>query len=178
MGRRTWWVAVCAAAVLVGGGLIANSAAAANSARIPATCPPDPPTDPGYSGLVGSELKLVPFTPEHALLCRYAGMNGAGGSPAWSLAGEARLNGGKAAQLATSANAAAHPPPLGPVACPADDGSSSDVYFWNSSHRIRVRFLTSGCATASNGGVIHPSIAQSDIVRLLENLAPGHRPLP
>lgn len=74
---------------------------------------------------------------------------------------------------AVVANAAAQLPGLGVVSCPLGDGSSADAYFWDSSERITVRFLTSGCATAGNGGAIRFSISGRDIVSSLERAAPG-----
>lgn len=176
MRRRSWLIGVCLAVVVAAGGLIANAAVTANAAPVPAACPTRQPGVPGYSGLLTSQLRLVPFMPEHALLCRYNGMNGSAGSPAWDLAGTARVDGAKAAQLAASTNAAAHLPNLGVVNCPMDDASHMDVYYWDSSHHIRVRFWTSGCERASNGGVISPSITESNIVPELEQLTPRKEP--
>lgn len=176
MRRRAWLVAVAVAVAAVGGGLIANGIVAADAAPVPSACPTTPPGDPGYTGLLASELRLVPFTPEHVLLCRYNGMNGSAASPAWALAGIARLDGAKAARLAASTNAAARLPSLGVVSCPAAVSSSVDAYFWDSSHRIRVRLSTSGCETADNGGLVRPSIAQSDIVPMLERLTARQGP--
>lgn len=119
---------------------------------------------------------MVPFTPEHALVCRYNGMNSSAEGPAWALVGAAELNSSKAARLAASTNAAARLPDLGVVNCPEDDASHTDVYFWDSSDRIRVRLRVSGCETASNGGLTSPSISRSDIVPTVERLTPGKGP--
>lgn len=124
--------------------------------------------------MVASQFTLVPFTPEHALLCRYNGLNAPGQTSAWGLAGAARIDGRKAAQLAAATNAAAELPDLGAVNCPMDDSSSTDVYYWEDAHRIRVRYLTSGCETANNGGAISFSINRSDIVSLLERATFGN----
>ena len=163
-------------AAVLGGALIANAAVVVTAAPVPTACPAKAPGDPGYSGLVLSEVRLVPFTPDHALLCRYSGLNSGIESPVGSLAATARLTADRAALIAASANASAHLPPVGAVACPAEVSSSLDVYFWNAAHRIRVRFYTSGCTSADNGGLIQPSVAQGDIVPALELLTPGHEP--
>jgi hypothetical protein len=173
MRGRSWLAVVCVVAVAAGGALIANAVVAANAAPVPASCPATQPGDPGYSGLLTSELRLVPFTPEHALVCRYNGMNSSGDAAAWALAGSVKLDRARAVGLAASINAAAHLPELGEVNCPDDDASHTDAYFWDSSHRIRVRLRTSGCETASNGGLISPSISQSDIGPIAERLTSG-----
>ncbi|NNC12388.1 hypothetical protein HII28_10925 [Planctomonas sp. JC2975] len=103
-------------------------------------------------------------------------MNGSAESPAGRLSGTARLAGAKAARLAADTNAAAQLPNLGVVNCPMDDASHLDVYYWDSTQHIRVRYWTSGCETASNGGLVRPSIARSNLVPELEQLIPGHEP--
>lgn len=176
MRRRSWLIGTCLTAAVAVAALVANTVAVVSAAPIPSVCPSKQPGPPGYSGLLTSQWRLVPFTPDHALLCRYNGMNGSIESPAGNLAGTARLDGIRAVQVAASTNEAAQLPDPGPVSCPMDDASHLDVYYWNSSHRIRVRYLTSGCATATNGGVIAFSISKSNIVRQLEQLTPGKGP--
>ena len=78
--------------------------------------------------------------------------------------------------MAEFTNAAAHPPNLGVVNCPADDASDVDVYFWDVRRHLRVRLWTSGCETASNGGLISPSISQSNIAAVVQQLTPGKGP--
>lgn len=170
MRRRSWLTGMCLSVAVVAAALIANTVAPASAAPIPTVCPTKQPGTPGNPGVVTSRSKLIPFTPAHALLCRYNGMNASALSPAWDLAGTARLDGSKAAQLASATNRAAHVPGPGAVNCPMDDASHLDVYFWTSSHRIRVRYLTSGCVSATNGGPITFSLSKGDVVSELEQL--------
>lgn len=167
---------MCLTAAAACAALIANTAVAASAVPVLAVCPSKQPEAPRYSGLLTSQLRLVPFTPEHALLCRYNGMNGTAESRAWGLAGTALLNGSRAARLAASTNTAARLPDPRGVNCPTDDAAHLDVYYWDSSHDIRVRFLTSGCQAVTNGGAIRFSVGKSNVVTELEQLTRGTGP--
>lgn len=151
MRRRGWILAAATVVGVVLAVVVGDVAVQAFTTASLASCPAKSPGDPLYSGLARSSTELVPFPPDHALLCRYNGLNAQGGAPAFALAGHAVMTGGAAAKLAAGLDAAQTSPFRGPVNCPSDDGAVLDAYFRKGHEHIRVRLELGGCGGVSNG---------------------------
>jgi hypothetical protein len=119
-----------------------------------------PASDRGVVGVTGDagdlDTQLLPgASPTAALLCRYAGVNGARGKPATTLLDRRDLDASAADRLANALRRLPLAHPVGAVrSCPEDDGSAVLLAFrYPGRADVGLRVTTSGCPTVANGRI-------------------------